>query len=79
MPTELVAAFIAAFLGLSGATLKRFGDLEKRIDRVELNVVKNYISKADFVLAQDRLFKVLDRFEVKLDYHIFGVKKEEND
>jgi hypothetical protein len=79
MPVELVAALIASILGLSGATLKRFGDLEKRIDQVELNVVKHYISKEDFVLAQDRLFKVLDRFEVKLDCHISGTKKEEND
>jgi hypothetical protein len=79
MPVELVAALIASILGLSGATLKRFGDLEKRIDQVELNVARNYISKEDFVLAQDRLFKVLDRFEVKLDYHIFGAKKEEKD
>ena len=76
MPVELVAALIASILGLSGATLKRFGDLEKRIDQVELNVVRNYISKEDFVIAQDRLFKVLDRFEVKLDYHIFDAKKE---
>ena len=72
MPNELVAALIASILGLSGATLKRFGDLERRIDQVELNVARNYISKEDFIASQDRLFKVLDRFETKLDLHVFG-------
>jgi hypothetical protein len=72
VPNELIAALIAAILGLSGATLKRFGSIEKRIDQVELNVANNYISKDDFAAAQDRLFKVLDRFETKLDWHVFG-------
>lgn len=71
MPTELLAALVAAVLGLAGATLKRFGDIEKRIDQVELNVAHKYISKEDFAASQDRLFKVLDRFETKLDFHIF--------
>lgn len=76
MPTELLAALIAAVLGLAGATLKRFGDIENRIDQVELNVAMKYISKEDFAASQDRLFKVLDRFEGKLDYHIFQDKGE---
>jgi hypothetical protein len=71
MPHELIAALAAAILGLSGATLKRFGDVEKRINQVELNVASKYISKEDFTAAQDRLFGVLERFETKLDYHIF--------
>lgn len=72
MPTELLAALVAAVLGLAGATLKRFGDIEKRIDQVELNVATKYISKEDFTASQDRLFKVLDRLETKLDLHVFG-------
>lgn len=72
MPTELLAALVASILGLAGATLKRFGDIEKRIDQVELNVASKYISKEDFTLAQDRLFRVLERFETKLDLHVFG-------
>jgi hypothetical protein len=71
MPTELVAALAAAILGLSGATLKRFGDIEKRINQIELNVASNFISKEDFTSAQDRLFRILERFETKLDCHIY--------
>jgi hypothetical protein len=72
VPTELVAALIAAFLGLSGASLKRFGDIEKRINQIELNVVSRYITKEDFQFAQDRLMGFLERFETKLDLHVFG-------
>jgi hypothetical protein len=55
MPTELLAALVASILGLSGATLKRFGDIEKRINQIELNVASRYITKEDFQAAQDRL------------------------
>lgn len=72
MPTELVAALAAALLGLSGATLKRFGDIEKRINQIELNVASRYTTKEDFQAAQDRLMGVLERFETKLDLHVFG-------
>ena len=72
MPTELLAALVASILGLSGATLKRFGDIEKRINQIELNVASRYISKEDFTKAQDRLFGVLERFETKHDLHVFG-------
>jgi hypothetical protein len=72
MPTELVAALAAALLGLSGATLKRFGDIEKRINQIELNVASRYITKEDFQTAQDRLMGFLERFETKLDMHVFG-------
>jgi predicted regulator of Ras-like GTPase activity (Roadblock/LC7/MglB family) len=72
MSHELIAAVAAAILGLSGSTLKRFGDVEKRLNQIELNVASRYITKEEFQAAQDRLMGVLERFEVKLDLHVFG-------
>lgn len=70
MPEGLIAAVIAAVLGISGAAIKRFGDVESRIDRVELNVANNYVTKADFQRYSDRIYTSLDRFEGKLDQHV---------
>ena len=72
MSHELIAALAAAILGLSGATLKRFGDVENRINQIELNVASRYTTREDFQSAQDRLMGVLERFEAKLDLHVFG-------
>ena len=72
MSHELIAAVAAAILGLSGATLKRFGDVDKRLNQIELNVASRYTTKEDFQAAQDRLMGFLERFETKLDLHVFG-------
>lgn len=40
------------------------------IDKLELAVSKEYLTKQEFESQMDRLFKTLSRFEMKLDYHL---------
>ena len=76
MPTEVMAACFAIFLGLSGAVLKKFSDGEKRMDRIELTLAKEYMTKQDFHVALERVFTAIDRFEAKLDYHVYGERTD---
>ena len=72
MPTEIAAALIAALLALGGSAIKKHTDLEKRVDELALVVARDYITKADFQVASERIYSAIDRFEAKLDMHVFG-------
>ena len=67
----------AALLGWGGFTWRRAEDAlttaRHALDttaRVELKLAEQYVTRKDFDLAFDRLFKTLARFEEKLDYHV---------
>ena len=69
----------AALLGWGGFTWRRAEDAlttaRQALDttaRVELKLAEEYVTKKDFELAFERLFKTLTRFEEKLDYHIYA-------
>ena len=42
-----------------------------KTDKLELKVAENYLTKKEFEMSMDRLFKTLARFEEKLDYHVY--------
>ena len=69
---------IAALLGWGGFTWRRAEDAllaaraaADQVDRVELKMAEKYLTKQEFELSMERLFGTLDRFEEKLDYHVY--------
>ena len=69
---------IAALLGWGGFTWKKAEDAmfaaraaADQVDRVELKMAEKYLTKQEFELTMERLFGTLDRFEEKLDYHVY--------
>ena len=45
----------------------RVSDLDHRIDRMELRIAENYLSKAEFSAALERVEQHMIRIESKLD------------
>lgn len=77
-PEALLATMAAALLGWGGFTWRRAEQalLEARsatdlTEKLELKVAETYLTKHDFELSMERLFKTLARFEDKLDYHVY--------
>ena len=78
MPEYILGTMIAALLGWGGFTWKRAEDAlfaaraaADQVDRVELKMAEKYLTKQEFELSMERLFGSLDRFEEKLDYHVY--------
>jgi hypothetical protein len=80
MPTEMIAAMltgaVGAFTGLSRALSNFNTKLERKFDRVdrdinalEINLMRNYVLKDDFVREMEAVHNKLDRI---LDHLIKG-------
>ena len=86
LPEYMLATMAAAILGWGGFTWRKAEDAMNQvritadqIDKLELKVAEHYLTKADFELSMDRLFKTLARFEEKLDYHVYEQDRRIND
>ena len=67
----LPGLIIAAVTGLSAITTRlngRIHELDRRLDGVELRVAENYLSKAEFSAALERVEAHMIRIENKLDH-----------
>jgi hypothetical protein len=72
---EGLAAFIALIIGWTLKLLKKdlddkeqtLKDLEVRLQKVEVDLPKTYITKEDFHHFEDRLFPILHKLDAKLD------------
>lgn len=42
-----------------------------RTDKLELKMAEHYLTKNEFEMTMDRLFKSLARMEGKIDYHVY--------
>ena len=78
LPEYVLSAMLISLLGWGGFPWRRAESalMEARsaidkTDRLELKVAENYLTKKEFELSMDRLFKTLARFEEKLDYHVY--------
>ena len=78
LPEYILSVMTAALLGWGGFTWRRAETaiLQARAasdksDKLELKVAENYITKQEFELSMNRLFKTLNRFEEKLDHHLY--------
>ena len=64
---SITIAAVTAMAALTSRTYSRIHDLDKRIDKVELRVAEEYVSKADLNDMIDRVEGHLIRLENKLD------------
>ena len=78
LPEYILATMAAALLGWGRFTWKKAEDAltaaqaaADQVDKLELKVAETYLTKEDFDHYMDRLFTTLDRFENKLDYHVY--------
>ena len=70
MIESIISAAVAVITGgavLTSRTHARIMELDKRIDQVELTMVKCFVSKVDFNLALERVEGHMERIESKLD------------
>ncbi|AAL73319.1 hypothetical protein P60_gp38 [Synechococcus phage P60] len=76
MPEYLVALLLSAIAG--GYTLlhRRIDTTFEKINRLELKVSEQYVSKADVAGQFMRLWDTLNRMEEKLDAHVSENKVE---
>ena len=61
---------LAAVTGLSAITTRmhnRIHELDRRLDQTELRIAENYLSKAEFAAALERVEQHMVRIENKLD------------
>lgn len=78
MPEYALVFALTAILGWGGFTWRRAENAvqialraEGATDKLELKLAEKYLTKEEFELNMERLFKTLARFEEKLDYHVF--------
>ena len=67
-----VIAMVTGVAVLTNRAYSRILDLDKRIDTVELNMAKEYVSKESFNIVLDRVEAHMLRIENKLDKIIEG-------
>ena len=63
-------AVIAVVSGLGAVTTRlhnRIHELDRRLDQTELRIAENYLSKAEFSAALERVEQHMIRIENKLD------------
>jgi thioredoxin-like negative regulator of GroEL len=84
MPEYLVGILVSAAVGWGGFTWKRAEDAllaarqaADQVDRVELKMAEEYLTKKDFELYMDRLFDTLAEMKAavkyvsdRVDYHV---------
>ena len=78
MPEALFGFLVPAVLGWAGFTWRRAEmALDKaervadKVDRVELKMAEEYLTKKDFETTMERLFKGFERIEEKIDFHVY--------
>ena len=77
MLEALVTAGIAALTGMSVITSKlhtRISELDKRIDKVELRVASEYVTKTELSTMMQRMEEHLIRIEEKMDKISFNCR-----
>ena len=79
MPEYLIAALLTTVIGWGGFTWRRSEHAvevalkaQDSTDKLELKLAEKYLTKEEFELNMERLFKTLARFEEKLDFHVFS-------
>ena len=60
-------ALISGVVVLTNRLHSRIGEVSRRVDAVELRVAKEYLSKAEFATALERVETHMVRIEQKLD------------
>lgn len=70
MEAAVTSIIIAALSGLGvlhGRLTGRIHELDRRVDRIEVNIAEKYVTKADMDIMLDRVTDHMVRIENKLD------------
>ena len=70
MPEYVLAAGISVMMGLFGLSFRKIDTADRRMDRLELKVAENNVTKEEFREQFKALFVTLARLEDKIDAHI---------
>ena len=76
MPEYLVALILSAIAGGYTMLQRKIDSTDEKIDRLELKVSEQYVSKSDVSNQFLRLWDTLHRMEEKLDAHVSENKVE---
>ena len=93
MPEYLVGIMITAALGWGGFTWRKAEDAiaraikaDDRVDRLEVKIAENYLTKHEFQAYMDRLFETLGEMKggmqyltERVDYHVSEQAQESRD
>ena len=60
-------AIVGVLSAVSTRLHNRIHELDRRLDRTELRIAENYLSKAEFSAALERVEQHMIRIETKLD------------
>lgn len=63
----VLVAVGTGFAVLTSRIYNKIGQLDTRVDKIELRIVQEYVSKNDLQLALDRMENYMVRIEDKLD------------
>ena len=66
----LIAPAITLILAAAGYTVKVVSQLDRRIDNLEVDLAKNYVTREELDRKFDGLVISLRRMEEKLDAHV---------
>jgi hypothetical protein len=64
---ESVAVLAPVLITLFSVTFKRLGAVDDQIQKLQLQALEKYVTKADLALQFERLGKQIDKLEHKLD------------
>lgn len=67
---SLIAPAITLVLAAAGYTARAVSHLDRRIDNLEVNLAKNYVTREELDRKFDGLVISLRRMEEKLDAHV---------
>jgi hypothetical protein len=60
-------ALVAAMAALTTRINNRINEVDRRVDGVELLVVRDYVSRSEFIVMQSKIEQHMVRIEEKLD------------
>ena len=60
-------ALVAAMAALTTRINNRINDVDRRVDGVELLVVRDYVSRSEFIVMQSKIEQHMVRIEEKMD------------
>ena len=66
----VVAPLVAVFLAATGYAVQSASRLEKRLDTIQIDLAKNYVTREELDRKFDGLVYSLQRMEEKLDAHV---------
>lgn len=68
-------AAVAGIYSVVTAVHRRITTVDTRLDRIELDIARNYVNRAEYITDQNKLSEQMVRIENKLDMFIAEFSK----